>query len=303
MPTASLILPRPFEGEAWSGKEPLRAPSEASFVQAFGQRLPSASFMQTSWGAAAYYELPPSTSPPKNTPNPIERIVFVHGVQTPAIGMQPLASALQSRFPYAYCVLVDLWGHGLSDTPVVEFGPMRFHELIDSLIMTLNWDDAHFVGYSFGGSTVASFTALRSTLVKSMALVAPAGLLRQEELTDEQKGYMRGERVARGEIVAEAVRDWQMKNHEGHLPSVVAIFRDGGVFDQHDAFKEAAGKGIPNLCVLGELDALCSVQDLHDVGMQNVAVVPQVGHGVVRQKVSEVAQLIDDFWKSLEKGK
>jgi hypothetical protein len=35
--------------------------------------------------------------------------------------------------------------------------------------------------------------------------------------------------------------------------------------------------------------------------MKNVAVVPQVGHGVVRERVPEVAGFIEDFWKQIEK--
>jgi hypothetical protein len=161
-----------------------------------------------------------------------------------------------------------------------------------------------------------------------MVLVAPAGLLRSTQFDEVQRNYLRGgpgledaagawilefleggqlvvpsdwkERVARGEVVAEAVRDWQMKVHQGHAASVVGIFRDGGVLDKHAEFAEAATKGINSLCILGELDDLCSVQDLHDIGMRNVSVVSQVGHGVVRQKVPDVARLIENFWHKLE---
>jgi pimeloyl-ACP methyl ester carboxylesterase len=191
----------------------------------------------------------------------------------------------------------------------------------------LGWGNAHLVGYSFGGSTTATFAAAFPERVASMVLVAPAGLLRAANFTELERTYLRGgegledqarawilefleggqlvipsdwrERVDRGEVVAEAVRDWQMKEHEGHAASVVGIFRDGGVMDKHAGFAGAAQKGIKSLCILGELDNLCTVQDLHDVGLHNVAVVPQVGHGVVRQRVPEVAGLIEDFWNQL----
>jgi pimeloyl-ACP methyl ester carboxylesterase len=160
-----------------------------------------------------------------------------------------------------------------------------------------------------------------------MVLVAPAGLIRAAEFDEIQRSYLNGgegledharawilefleggqlivpldwkERVNRGEVVAEAVRDWQMREHEGHKASVIGIFRDGGVLDRHAEFATAAKSGITCLCILGELDDVCSVQDLHDVGMRNITVVPQVGHGVVRERVPEVAQLIEDFWNQL----
>jgi pimeloyl-ACP methyl ester carboxylesterase len=160
-----------------------------------------------------------------------------------------------------------------------------------------------------------------------MVLVAPAGLLYASEFTELQRTYLRGgegleeqarawifefleggqlvvpsdwkEKVARGEVVAEAIRDWEVREHEGHAASVVAIFRDGGVMDNDAEFSKAAKSGIPNLSVLGELDGVCSVEKLERVGMRNIAVVPQVGHGVVRERVPEVASLIEDFWKGL----
>ncbi|KAJ5776514.1 uncharacterized protein N7511_001525 [Penicillium nucicola] len=322
----SLVLPRP--GTAKSNQPPIQAPSEADFGAAFGNLLPSASYLQTPNGRIAYYELSPSSAAPTDLKQPISRVLFVHGVQTPAIGLQPLASALSSRFPYAHCVLVDLWGHGLTETPIAPHEAALFHSLLEDVMVHLEWETAHFVGYSFGGSTTASFAAAYPHRVEAMVLVAPAGLLRSGQFDEVQRSYLRGgdgleedarrwimefleggqlvvpsdwkERVGRGEVVAEAVRDWEMREHQGHAASVVGIFRDGGVLDKHAEFAEAAKKGIESLCILGELDDLCTVQDLHDVGLRNVSVVPQVGHGVVRQKVPEVAQLIEDFWHRLE---
>ncbi|KAJ5642094.1 hypothetical protein N7490_006094 [Penicillium lividum] len=321
---SNLVLPRPGAREA--KEAPIKAPSEAIFTSIFGSLLPKASFLETPNGRAAYYSLLPScTSSPE--PAKVSRVLLIHGVQTPAIGLQPLATALSERFPSAHCVLVDLWGHGLTDTPVLAHTPELFHELLLALMQELGWEDAHFVGYSFGGSTTASFVARYAERVSSMVLVAPAGLVRSGQFDEVQRGYLRGgegveekaqewivdwleggvlvvpqdwkERVARGEVVAEAVRDWEVRVHEGHLASVVGIVRDGGVFDKHNAFVEAAKMNTPGLCILGELDDLCTVQDLADVGMENVAVVPQVGHGVVRQRVPEVAGLIEHFWRCL----
>ncbi|KAH8589003.1 putative valacyclovir hydrolase [Bisporella sp. PMI_857] len=324
MSNTSIVLPRPGTAQVGDAPRPIQAPPEVAFVATFGKLLPRASYLQTPSGRAAYYELPPTSPPPSDRTRLISRVLFVHGVQTPAIGLQPLASTLSSRFPYAQCVLVDLWGHGLTDTPFVPHDPALFHALLETLMVQLGWKDAHFVGYSFGGSTTATFAAAHPERVASMVLVAPAGLIRATQFNEVQRSYLRGgegleelarawilefleggqlivpsdwkERVGRGEVVAEAVRDWQMKEHEGHVASVVGILRDGGAMDKHAEFTEAAKGGIKGLCILGELDSVCSVQDLNDVGMRNVAVVPQVGHGVVRERVPEVAQLIEDFW-------
>ncbi|KAJ6111816.1 hypothetical protein N7523_007877 [Penicillium sp. IBT 18751x] len=326
MSNSSIVLPRP--GATISGEpRSIQAPSEAAFVETFGSLLPAASYMQTPHGRAAYYELSPSSPAPMDCKNPVTRVLFLHGVQTPAIGLQPLASVLSSQFPYAQCVLVDLWGHGLTETPLLPHDATLFHSLVNALLEHLEWDNAHFVGYSFGASTTASFAAAYPERVASIVLVAPAGLIHSTQFDDVQRSYLRGgediedrarewivewleggklvvpsdwkERVQRGEVVAEAVREWQTKEHKGHTASVVGIVRDGGVLNKHADFAEAAKTNIRSLCILGELDDLCSVQDLKDIGMHNVYVVPQVGHGVVRQEVAEVARLIEEFWRTI----
>ncbi|CAJ0554537.1 Ff.00g130500.m01.CDS01 [Fusarium sp. VM40] len=320
--TDELVLPRPGAPHGNSEK-PISGPSEAAFIETFGALLPTAKYLSTPQGKAAYYEILPS-SPSQSTDEP-DRILLVHGVQTPALGMLPLAGALEKSFPQAHLALIDLWGHGLSDTPVLPHEPALFHQLLDDLLDHLNWPTVHIVGFSFGGATTASYVASRPSRVKSFAFVAPAGLLRSSNFTTEDLNCLRGDnaevarkwvlefleggelvvpsdwkqRVAKGEVVAEAVREWQMREHPGHTASVVGILRDGGVMDSHAEFVKAAETRIPSVAVLGELDDLCSKEQLAEVGFTNVFVVPQAGHGVVRDKVQDVATLITEFWTKL----
>ncbi|QPC71330.1 hypothetical protein HYE68_002082 [Fusarium pseudograminearum] len=314
-----LVLPRP--GAETSPQEPIQGPSEESFTKTFGALLPPAKFLKTAHGKVAYYETLSSASE-----RPIDRVLFIHGVQTPALGMLPLSRTLGKSFPHAYLVLVDLWGHGLSDTPILPHEQSLFHQLIDDLLDHLQWPSAHLVGFSFGGVTTASYVVKRPARVKSFVLVAPAGLLRSSDFTQEEQSHLHGgdeiaarkwvldfleggdlvvpndweDKVAKGEIVAEAVRHWQMQEHSGHVASVVAIVRDGGVMNSHEQFSKASQMGIPNLAVLGELDGLVNAQQLKEHGFKNVYVVPQVGHGVVRDKVDDVATLICTFWNNLD---
>ncbi|PTB64962.1 alpha/beta-hydrolase [Trichoderma citrinoviride] len=327
MPGPLIVLPRPG---ALASETPriISAPSERAFVTAFGQLLPQASFLQTKNGRIAFYALPTSPITAEQATNPVTRVLFVHGIQTCAIGLQPLASTLSARFPSAKCVLVDLWGHGLTDTPFVPHDAALAHDLLESVMVHIGWEDAHFVGFSLGGSLTASFAAARPERVASLTLVAPAGFVRQGQFDEVQRSYLRGgeglevqakawildfleggdlvvppdwkERVERGEVVAEAVRQWQMEHHEGHVASVVALFRDAGVLDNDEEFAKATKTGIKNLCILGQLDGIVNEHDLHSIGMQNTVLVPQAGHAVVREKVPEVAGLIEDFWKKLE---
>ncbi|KAM0435038.1 hypothetical protein ACHAPT_003127 [Fusarium lateritium] len=318
-----LVLPRPSVAVR-SSQTPIPGPSEEFFTETFGKLLPPAKFLNITDGKAAYYELLPSSSGELDTPR---RVLLIHGVQTPALGMLPLARELQTAFPHAHLVLVDLWGHGLSDTPIVPHNSELFHQLLDALLDQLTWPSAHLVGYSFGGALTAGYVASRPSRVDSFTLVAPAGLLLFSEFSAEEQGYLRGgdetaarrwvvawleggdlivptdweKRVENGEVVAEAVREWQMREHLGHTASVVAIVRDGGVMDKHADFTKAAGTGIPALAVLGELDSLCTEQQLNDHGFSDVIVVPEIGHSVVRDRAREVRVEVAKFWAKLEK--
>ncbi|CAG5178515.1 uncharacterized protein ALTATR162_LOCUS8739 [Alternaria atra] len=323
--TSNLVLPRP--GTAFSLQSPIPGPSESFFTSTFGALLPPAQYLQTENGKAAYYSMPPSATI-DNAQTP-DRVLLIHGVQTPAIGMLPLARALQNSFPHAHFVLIDLWGHGLSDTPVIPHEAAIFHGLFDSLLDHLQWPSAHLIGFSFGGSLTVGYTASRPSRVSSFTLVAPAGLIRMEAFpVEDQHNLMYGvdedevrklvlrfleggelivpgdwqKRVAQSEVVAQAVKEWQMREHPGHTASVVAMFRDGGAMCNHDNFGKAVRTGIPSLVVLGENDDLCTEEQLRGYGFKDVFVVPQAGHGVVREQVPEVAGFIANFWNGLENG-
>ncbi|CAN8100003.1 unnamed protein product [Discula destructiva] len=328
-PPPFLVLPRPGAAGPSEPPAPISAPTEQAMTATFGVLLPAAQYLTTRHGRAAYYVYPPTA--PTASPAPL-RILMLHGVQTPALGLHPLTTALRARFPAAHIALLELWGHGLSDTPLVPHTPALFHELVDHVLAALGWDTAHLLGYSFGGSTVVGYAAsspARAARVASLALVAPAGLLRAAQFGDrvrreyldvdaagDEQGawdwmldYLEGgklvvpgdwrERVGSGEVVAPALREWEMREHGGHVGSVVGMFRDGGALDNHAAFVEVAKAGIPCFSVVGELDGVCGADALQQVGLPNVVVVPQAGHALVRDRVPEVAQPLGDFWKSL----
>jgi pimeloyl-ACP methyl ester carboxylesterase len=321
-PFPHVVLPRPGV-EPPPSKPSIPGPSEESFTSTFGTLLPPAQYLTTNNGKAAYYLIPPSSSSGSDTKSP-ERVLFIHGVQTPALGMLPLARKLHASFPSAHFALMDLWGHGLSDTPVTPHESGLFHGLIDTLLDHLEWPSAHLVGFSFGASLTAGYVATRATRVQSYTLIAPAGLIKSASFTVAEQAHFRHgcdedaaqkwvvswleggeltvpadwkERIAKGEVVAESLRAWQTHNHSGHTASVVAIVRDGGVMDNQKSFGKAVATAVPSIVVLGEKDDLSTEQELRHLGFKNVFVVPGAGHGVVRERVPEVAGFISEFWR------
>jgi pimeloyl-ACP methyl ester carboxylesterase len=321
--TQDFLLPRPG-AEIPLSVDSIPGPSEDLFTETFGHHLPPAKYISTAYGKIAYYTYAPTIQQDQSTKSP-SRVLFLHGVQTPALGLHPLASTLHTSFLTAEFVLVDLWGHGLSSTPVAAHTPSLFHSLIDSVLDTLEWGSCHLIGYSFGGSTAISYIASspqRARKIESVALIAPAGLWKAGSLDATKlyntdffiaKGHVLDlleggplivpsdwqSRIARGEIVAEKVREWQMQNHQGHTASVIGIVRDGGVMGQEEVFRAAVENKIPMMAVLGETDDVVFEKDLRGVGVEDVVVVRGVGHGVVRQEVGEVVKHIGKFWKGL----
>jgi len=333
MPSSNLAVTIPRPGidtdpstQRSSSQASIPAPTEAAFITQFGAHLPSAQYFVSDNASTAIYELPPPTVSLLQTA--IERVLIVHGAGTPALGMLPLAKALQASSPNLHIVLYDHFGHGLSSTPLVPHVPALFHDQIIQLLRHLKWPSAHLLGFSFGGSTITSFTALYPDLVQSLVVVAPAGLLRSATLTEQGASYLKGgagvdegmatdwivdfvsggplivspdwkANFAKGEISGEPIQVWEREYHKGHIPSLVAIVRDGGVCDMHQHFKKASQSSIRRLAVVGDLDDFCTEQDLRSVGFEDVVVVPRAGHGLVRQRVSEVARPIIEFWRSL----
>ncbi|KAG9729713.1 alpha/beta-hydrolase, partial [Aureobasidium melanogenum] len=229
--TNKITIPRPGV-EVSSPVDSIPGPSEEAFTTTFGELLPAAQYLSTAYGKIAYYTYAPkATSTSATSPSASgQKVLFLHGVQTPALGLQPLATSLHAQFPSAEFVLVDLWGHGLSSTPLAPHTPSLFHYQISTLLSHLAWESCHLIGYSFGGITAISYlssaASSKPTKITSISLVAPAGLWKSPHL-DEEKLYnsnfnistthvlelLEGgplvvpsdwqDRVRRGEIVAE----------------------------------------------------------------------------------------------------
>ena len=149
-----LVLPRP--GQSYAPRPPIPAPTEAAFTSTFGALLTAAQYLQLDQGRAAYYRFPPasSSSSSPSTTNPAspatsnaytgndpvpKRILLLHGVQTPALGLFPLITALRARYPRTEFATLDLWGHGLSETPFAPYCGELFHGLVDGVLNALGW--------------------------------------------------------------------------------------------------------------------------------------------------------------------
>ncbi|KAI0112422.1 alpha/beta-hydrolase [Nemania sp. FL0031] len=313
--SAGIILPRQLTHEH---KKAIAAPSYESFTSRFGDAFPKPQYLESDLGTTALYDLPPPSGQPKR------RVLMIHGLGTPALGLLPLAKQLQALDGDAHIVLFDAWGHGLSSTPLVAHAPHIFHHQILQALAFMHWPSAHMLGYSFGGSTLTKFAVYNPRLVLSAGLLAPAGLLRKDlfnenlrRLLDDSTGrddeavdavlaFLEGgqlvvptdwrERFERGEVIAEALKKWELEEHVGHPQSVLSIFREDNVYGNEDYFRAFAKLPLDKFAVLGELDDVCSKDQLVGLGVENVEVVQQAGHALVRSEPREVARIVYKNW-------
>lgn len=315
-PFVNLTLPRRMK---WKQDSSITAPGHASFTTRFGHAFPKPQYLESDLGITAVYGLPPPSGESKR------RVLIIHGVGTPALGMWPVAKELQALDNNAHIVLFDLWGHGLSSTPLAPHAPHIFHYQILQVLGFMRWTDAHIIGYSFGGSTAITFAVQHTWAASSVAVLGPAGLLRKEdfgaklsELLEDSTGreleaiqcvlsWLEGgplvvpvdwkERALSGQVVAEAFREWEQQEHAGHPHSILSMFREGGVSGFEDYFRKFARLPLKKIGVLAELDNVCSQDQLIDFGFDNVQVIKNEDHAFVRSAPSQVAHIIYEFWK------
>lgn len=318
---AEFAIPRPkVLSEAGSTTTFIPGPSHDSFTTKFGHAFPEPTCLKSEYGYTAVYDLPAPSS------RPTHPVLLIHGLNTPALGMYPLALELQALDPNAHVALFDFWGHGLSSTPLVPHTAAIFHFQILQVLSHMQWTSAHLIGFSFGGATLVSFASQNPRAVLSVALIAPAGLMRREDLDqrmqellinstgheeeaiDTTLSWLEGgplvlpsdwhSRMTSGQIVAEALRDWELREHHGYRHSVLSMVREGGIFGGDEGFRDFA-KGFQgkNVVVLGAEDDVCGKEQLVELGFEDVVVVQEAGHGVVRSHAGTVAEEVYRLWQ------
>ena len=306
----------------WEQKSYIASPSYESFTSKFGSSFPEPCFLESSLGRTAVYDLPP---PSKESKRPL---LILHGANTPALGMLLLARELQALDPDTHVALFDLWGHGLSSTPLTPHTPHTFHLQMFQVLGFLRWSKVHLVGYSFGGIVAISFAIQNQRVPLSVAVLGPAGLLhkadfppRVRELLDDSKGkeeeakdamldFLEGgplevpddwrERMNEGQVVAQALREWELQEHAGYPLSILSLLREGDVTDRDGLIEQFAQLPLPKLAIAGEVDSMCSAQRLVELGLDNIEVIPKANHDFVRRVPGEVARMLHRFWKSEE---
>ncbi|KAI0394238.1 Alpha/Beta hydrolase protein [Xylariaceae sp. FL0594] len=369
-----LILPRrkvlrSINGETEMKMRYIPGPTRESLTTRFGEAFPAPTrYLESDLGITAMYDLgtgepgPDEKGEEEGEEVETRNLLMIHGLNTPALGLVPLARAIQSQSQSlslksenknknkrktktkTHIILFDLWGHGHSSTPLAAHSAHIFHSQVYQVLLSSSSSSSsfmtqgfHILGFSFGGCLAAKFALYNPNLVKSVALVAPAGVapievdlltfltsdeeaesqLQSQSTTKKQhppateieKEKQREDKVLafledspqitlppdweprmrRGELVAEALRQWELDEHAGYRQTVLSVFREeGNVFGAEAFFRRFAAAANATttptnkeeeekkkkkgesfgkvLIILGGDDAICSEQQLLDLG-------------------------------------
>ncbi|KAI0855818.1 alpha/beta-hydrolase [Xylaria cubensis] len=139
--------------------------------------LPGGRDVETPYGSIRVYEWGPEDG---------ERVLFVHGLTTPVVGIGDLADEMVRK---GYRVMMfDLFGRGYSDAPHGTTYDERLYMSQILLVLassTTSWMEKpgfHLVGYSLGGALSVVFARYFPHHVQSLSLITPGGLVRKHHI-------------------------------------------------------------------------------------------------------------------------
>lgn len=141
--------------------------------------LPGARDVDSPYGSLRVYEFGPENG---------RKVLLVHGISTPCLALGGVANALAEKG--CRVMLFDLPGRGYSDVPTDIDHDIRLFTSAILIVLassSLSWTGSKegfsIVGYSLGGGIAAAFTSFFPSLVRSLVLIAPAGLIRDRHIS------------------------------------------------------------------------------------------------------------------------
>lgn len=81
-----------------------------------------------------------------------------------------------------HVLVYDIWGRGYSQAPAVNYDEALYTSQLAMLLQKVGWDKTDVVGVSLGGGIATSFTAFYPEMVNKLVLIAPAGLMKREDM-------------------------------------------------------------------------------------------------------------------------
>ncbi|KAG0294846.1 hypothetical protein BGZ96_000335 [Linnemannia gamsii] len=132
---------------------------------------PGGEYAELSYGETHYFLFGPEDG---------KKIVFVHGLSTPASVYNGVVRHMAANG--CRVLLYDLYSRGYSVGPAVDHDPVFYVTQLHELLKHVGWTQCNFVGLSLGGGIIAAYAHRFPETVLSLNFVAPGGLLSPKEI-------------------------------------------------------------------------------------------------------------------------
>lgn len=256
-----------------------------------------------------------------------ETLVFIHGLGSYLPAWKHNIEELKKDYR---CIAVDLIGYGKSSKPQDTYYLKDQSQFVGELLQKLKIKNYSLVGHSMGGQIAMHHALEFDKKVKSLVLVAPAGI---ETFTEAQKVFFRNippssvmasdEQAIRKNFIANfhnfpteaefMISDRIAMKEDPQFERYAQMVVNGikGMVDQ-EVFDQLPKLGIPALVMIGEKDTLIpnqmmnpglSQQGILDLAQKQIKqvdthLIPDAGHMLMFEKSAEVNKLIDSFIKN-----
>lgn len=241
-----------------------------------------------------------------------ETVVILHGFADSKDHFIPLAKELTKIY---HVLAPDLPGNGETDIRIDHSYDMQFYiNTIVGFLDELDVEDCHFVGYSLGGIQSALVAGEYPHRVKSLALLAPAGLHGDTPseldkailnngthpmIFEDRDGLERGLTMVFNKIpefpdvAMRAMVKAGQERKSLYLKIINELLENT---DLDDGVTSISAITAPTLIIWGEKDRVCHVSAAERWKELNaefqVEVLPEVGHGLVLQRQNKIYNLI-----------
>jgi pyruvate dehydrogenase E2 component (dihydrolipoamide acetyltransferase) len=202
---------------------------------------------------------------------------------------------------------LDLPGHGASDKKIDDPNLEGFAKTVIGFADALKLEDFHLIGHSFGGATCMA-TALRSPdRVRSLTLIASAGLGSEidaqyvrgfartnsrKELKALTSRLFANEELVTRQLVEDLLRFKRLDNVPNALEAIASAFLDG---DRQRTIlaPQVAKLGKPIRIVWGAKDRIIPVAHSNALGdSAKIYLFPNAGHMVQMEAANEVNRIL-----------
>ncbi|ORX61960.1 alpha/beta-hydrolase [Hesseltinella vesiculosa] len=273
--------------------------------------------VQLPLGQMRYWEFGPANG---------NKVVLIHGIATGASSFDIVARSLAEN---NHRVLIfDLWGRGYSEAPDTYYDDALYVTQVALLLQKVGWAKADVIGLSLGGGIAASFTATYPEMVGRLALLAPAGLMNEQDLPLTGRlvrfpgvrsllthpsfrplaiqGLSSFMKKARQQTTASdkyvAIVKHQFTHHPGFIRAFLSTVIDFPFSELHGKFKMIGqNNDIPVLAVWGDKDTTVPFDNMQTlkqlVPQLQTSVYPGGGHDIVITQGAQVSKDIVAFLK------